>query len=218
MPKFVLRFMLIGLTILVFISFSYQKIVDCIVATIDREIISLLDLKIYEEFILTEEEIKDGVEKVLEKVIEIKLVAREGQKEISLNQEEILQALDDLFHWRGEEKVREKMKSYGLSLDDLEGYLREKLIYKKMINLHSSLQVGVTLKEIENYYHQKYVIESQDKKMEPPPLIKVLVEIENQIRQAKIREQMADWIRGLKDKTSIKVNQSCLKLIEREGL
>lgn len=199
-----------------FLQFNSQKMVDCLVATIDREVITLFDVKIYREFILDEAEEIKGSEKILEKIIEIKLLAKEGRREIGVDQYEMLKAIDDLFRRQGEEKVREKMKLYGLSLVDLESYLQEKLLYEKMISLHSSLQLGVTLKEIESYYLQKYVMAYQDKKEEPPPLVEVITEIENQIRQAKIKEQMSDWLKGLKEKATIKINHDCLKLIERE--
>lgn len=199
-----------------FLHFTSQKIVDCLVATVDREIITLFDVKIYRDFLLDmQEEIKES-EKILEKIIEIKLLAKEGRREISLDQNEMIKALDDLFRRQGEEKVREKMKLYGLSLLDLENYLQEKLLYEKMISLRSSQPLGVTIKEIENYYLQKYVTEYRNRKEEPPPLVEVISEIENQIRQAKIKEQMADWIKDLKEKAAIKINQDCLKLIERE--
>lgn len=199
-----------------FSSSSEQKIVDCIAATVDREIITLVDIKIYREFILLAGKKTIDPEEFLGKIVEIRLVAREAKKELSLNQEEILQALDDLFRLMGEEKVRERMRAYGLSLSDLEIYLREKLLYDKMLAHRASQQVSVTLKEIENYYLEKYIADSKTKKEEVRPLVEVISEIENRIRQDKIREQMNIWIKGLKDRALIKINQSCLKMLEEE--
>ncbi len=213
--KIPLLFFLFILLLPVFLNSDKQKIVDCLAATVDREIITLLDIKIYREFILIAQK-NFKSEEILEKIIEMKLVAREARKEISLNQDEILQAFDNLFKLMGEERVMEKMKAYGLSLNDLEIYLREKLLYEKMLALRTSLQIGVTLKEIENYYFEKYVADQKARKEEVRPLVEVIGEIESKIRQDKIREQVIIWIKGLKDRALININKSCLKILEGE--
>lgn len=210
-----ITYLLFILFLPIFLNCGEQKIVDCLAATVDREIITLLDIKIYKEFILMVKKI-DNPEEILEKIIEIKLVAKEAKKEISFNQDEMVQALDELFRLVGEERVREKMKAFGLSLSGLEIYLREKLLYEKMLALKASQQVSVTLKEIENYYLEKYVVDQRAKKEEVRPLVEVIGEIENKIRQDKIREQVIIWIKGLKDRALINIIQSCLKALESE--
>lgn len=218
MKKYIkIFFYLLILPLPIFSSFGKQRIVDCLAATVDREIITLVDIKIYREFILLAEKKSLDPEETLEKIIEMKLVAREAKKELSLNQEEILQALDDLFRLMGEERVRQRMAAYGLSLRDLEIYLKEKLFYEKMLALRANQQVTVTLREIENYYLEKYVADQKAKKEEARPLVEVISQIENRIRQDKIREQVVIWISGLKNRALIKINQSCLKMLESEG-
>lgn len=211
-----LLFYLSILLLPIFSSFGDQKIVDCLAATVDREIITLVDIKIYREFILLAEKKNIDPEEILEKIIEMKLVAREAKKELSLNQEEVLQAIDDLFRLMGEERVRERMRAYGLSLSDLEIYLKEKWLYEKMLAHRANQQVSVTLREIENYYLENYVADQKAKKEEIRPLVEVISEIEKKIRQDKIREQVVIWIKGLKDRAIIKINQSCLKMLEGE--
>jgi len=198
-------------------GFSAQKVVDCLAATVDREVITLLDLKIYREFVFLPKEIAADPEKILEKIIEMKLVSREARKELSFNHNGMIKALDDLFRLKGEENVRARMMTYGLTLKDLEIYLQEKWFYEEMLARRQSQQVNVTLKEIENYYLEKYLVERKAAQEEARPLVEVIGEIERKIRQDKIKEQIALWIKGLKDRAVIKINQDCLKMLEREA-
>jgi len=209
-------FILLLLSTLTDSGFSAQKVVDCLAATVDREVITLLDLKIYREFVFLPEETAADPERILERIIEMKLVAREARKELSFDHDRIIKALDDLFRLKGEEKVRARMKIYGLSLKDLEIYLQEKWFYEEMLARRQSQQVNVTLREIENYYLEKYLAEKKATQEEAKPLVEVIGEIERRIRQDKIKEQFALWIKGLKDRAVIKINQDCLKMLERE--
>jgi len=218
MKKFIcFHFILLLLLILTGSGLSAQKVVDCLAATVDREVITLLDLKIYRELIFLPAESAADPEKILEKIIEIKLVAREARKELSFGHEEMSRALDDLFKLKGEEKVRARMETYGLTLKDLESYLKEKWFYEEMLARRQTQQVNVTLKEIENYYLERYLAEKKAAREEARPLVEVIGEIERRIRQDKIKEQIALWIKGLKDRAIIKINQDCLKMLEREA-
>lgn len=196
-----------------------QRVVDCLVATVNQEIITLLDLKIFREFILTPAA-QGGLspEELLNKVIEIKLVVQAAKGEVSLSPEEVAGLRREIFQAKGEESIRERLSFFGLSEPELEAYLKEKLLYEKIIALHSSLKTSVTLREIEAYYAERYIPEEKLRGREPRPLVEVAGEVENQIRQEKLRRQLEDWKEGLRKKALIRVRNECLQFLDRSEI
>ncbi len=198
---------------------SRAQIVDCLVASVDGQIITLSDLKIIDEFIFHP---SPGValapNQLLEKVIEMKIIVASAKTEATVAAEEIDQAKQTIFLTLGEERVKQRMFFYGLTAKDLEPYLREKLLYEKIIASRSNQRVNVTLREIEAYYSEKYLVEQQVKSLPPQPLIEILPTIEARLRQEKVRRQLEEWIAGLKKQAIIRLYQDCLHYFERGGL
>lgn len=191
-----------------------QELVDCLVATVNREVITLTDLKIYREFLFSSSsEVSSSAEQLLNKVIEIKLVVNASRQEVDVTQEEVNALRQKIFSVGGEEHLRQRLNFFGLSQAGLEAYLQEKILYEKIIALHSSLQTSVTLREIEAYYSEKYLPEEKLKGREPRPLVEVVTEIESQIRQEKQRRQLEAWKEGLRKAALIRVNQDCLQFL-----
>jgi len=198
---------------------SRPKIVDCLVASVNGQIITLTDLKIIDEFIFRP---SSGVAldpgQVLEKVIEMKIIVASAKTEATVTAEEIEHAQQTIFLALGEERVKQRMIFYGLTAKDLETYLREKLLYEKIIASRSNQRVNVTLREIEAYYSEKYLGEQQAKGLPPQPLIEILPTIEARLRQEKLRRQLEEWVAGLKKQAVIRLYQDCLRYFERGGL
>lgn len=193
-----------------------QEVVDCLVATVNQEIITLTDLKIFREFLLTSP--AGGwlsPEQLLNKVIEIKVVVQAAKGEVSLSPEEVAAFRREVFQAGGDEHISERLRFFGLAEAEFEAYLKEKLLYEKIISLHSSLKTGVTLREIEAYYTERYIPEEKLRGREPRPLIEVAGEVERQIRQEKLRRQLEDWKEGLRKRVLIRVNNECLQFIDR---
>ncbi len=207
-------FSLIILVMFLTVSSPAQEIVDCLVASVGEEAITLTDLRIFREFILlpfSRSELTP--EQLLAKVMDIKVVVKLARMEAEVSQEEVRQAIEFLGQTVGWEHLRQRLEFYGLSMSQLEDYWREKLLYEKIISLRSSLRVSVTLREIETYYAEKYVAEKKAKKEEVKPLVEIVSEIEAQLRQEKTRQQVENWVESLKGQTTIRIRPDCLKFL-----
>ena len=101
------------------------------------------------------------------------------------------------------EEVEEKLKKFGLDWDDLREYLREKIIYQKIINRRFGQGVIVSLEEIEDYYKQRYVPSQKEIGVEPKPMLEILNEIEFTLKQEKVQSRIEDWLKNLKANADI---------------
>ena len=90
--------------------------------------------------------------------------------------------------------------------DDLREYIRDKIIYQKIINRRFGQAVIVSLEEIEDFYKGRYVPSQKEREVEPKPMMEILKEIESTIKQEKAMSNVKDWINNLKIQADILIN------------
>ncbi len=189
--------------------FSSEEVIDRLVAVVNEEVITLTDLKIAEAFGVYDEELENGEgnrhSRILEKLIDQKLVMQLSGEEISVADEELEEALRRMTEKLGKSEVDGKMAEFGLAWDDLKECVQEKILYQTIIAQKFSKVNPVSVKEIEDYYQRTYVPAQKGKGAEPKPMMEILAEIESSIKQEKIKTQVEDWITNLKEKSDIQI-------------
>lgn len=211
-------FFFLGILILPFflsMLSSVAEVVDCIVARIDSEIITLTDVRISQAFGLGSGSdfpaTTAGLRRCLEGAIDRKVVIHLAPVKVTVSDAEV----DDL---RKRIKARfsptdweRKLEAFGLNEEDLNPYLREILLADKIITLRFSQSAEVTLKEIEAYYENIYRPEEEARGRKPMAMIQVLGEIESRIRKEKTEKQVSLWIENLRRQSEVWINVSCLE-------
>jgi len=185
------------------------------VAVVNEQVITLTDLRIVETFGLYDKEVKEKAENprllIMERLIGQKLVIHSVREEVYFEKEELDSYLRGIIERMGFEQVERNLEEFGLNWDDLRTYIKEKIIYEKIISRKISQRIIVSLEEIEDYYRQSYVPSQKEKGLEPKPMMELLNEIESAIRQEKIKTQIEDWIKNLKKKADIQIKEDSLR-------
>lgn len=189
-----------------FAHYSLAETVDYIVAVVNEKVITLTDMRIAETFCLYDEEIDPGAENIrqllLEMMIDQKLVVLLAGGE-SVEKEVVDSFQDKIIEKMGSGELEKKLEEFGLDRDDLREYIRDKIIYQKIINRRFGQGVIVSLEEIEDFYKGRYVPSQKEKEVEPKPMMEILKEIESTIKQEKAMSNVKDWINNLKTQVDI---------------
>ncbi len=189
-----------------FTYYCLSETVDRIVAVVNEKVITLTDMRIAETFCLYDEEIDPGAENIqmllLEMMVDQKLVVLLAGGE-TVEKEEMDSFRDKIIEKMGSGELEKKLEEFGLDRDDLREYIRDKIIYQKIINRRFGQGVIVSLEEIEDFYKGRYVPSQKEREVEPKPMMEILKEIESTIKQEKARSNVKDWINNLKTQADI---------------
>ncbi len=194
----------------VFFSFNRsQEVIDRIAAVVNEYVITLSDVKIAESFELFDEENvsqNPDIFVILDWLINQKLVLGLTQESRSIEPEAVEAAYQSLLLKLGNEVVKTKLDSFDLKKEDLKDYLIEIILFQEIIEDRFGMAVRVSLREIEDYYRDKYVLLPRDlKSREQLPLMEVLEEIESAIKKEKIKILVEEWLKNLRREADIQI-------------
>jgi hypothetical protein len=196
------------------------QVVDCVLADVDHQAVTLSDIRIIRAFGLdgsgVPEKPRFSPREVLERVIDRKVVISDAQGELSVTPDKVAAALSELRAGFPPGAFADRLAEFGLKAEDLEPYLEEDLLYRAIIDQRFGRRVAVTLAEIETYYEQTYVPSREKAGLPPEPLVDILEPIEAALRNAKIAAEVRTWIDGLRGQAEVVVKTDCLKILEEE--
>lgn len=188
---------------------GWQEVVDRIVAVVNDEVITLTDLNLVETFGLYESPIdKQGADvqrHILDQLINQKLVIQLTSEDVMLEEEEVESALSQVIQRMEPGEAEKALLRFGLDWDDLKSYLREKILYQKIISNRFDQGIFVRLEEIEVYYEQIYIPSQRARGFEPQPLTEMLDQIEREIKREKKETQVREWVNNLKREANIQI-------------
>lgn len=192
--------------------YGQGEVVDRIVAVVNDEVITLTDVNIIQRFGLFDElEESPDVDRqtqILHRLIDQKLVVQLASERIKVDEEEIETFLSDIVQRTDPELAGETLLQFGLDWDDLKSYIREKLLFQKIVSQRFSRGVIVSIEEIEEYYEQVYIPSQRDRGLNPQPMIELLDRIEGELKRVKIENQVQEWIANLKREANIQIKIS----------
>ncbi|MDH7511985.1 MAG: hypothetical protein QHH14_03445 [Clostridiales bacterium] len=194
---------------------GFSQVVDCIAAKVNEDIITLSDIRILQAFGIGKGEPgrvgAQSLEQTLEQAVNRRVVIELVPENIVVSANEVDQLLQRLKKNLGPVEWQLKLDEFGLEEDDLKAYLREVLVYDRIISLRFSQSAAVSLKEIENYYYDVYQPAQKAMGEEPKPMIQILDDIESEIRKGKMESQVALWIKNLRQQAEVSINLRCLE-------
>jgi hypothetical protein len=196
-------------------SRSQPQVVDCILAVVNKQVITLADLRLVDRFGVYEMEGKaeaaDRPARLLDKLIDQKVVLDLAAGNKAAEKAKVESSLQSIIGRLGPEKARAELDAFGLAADDVKPYLEEKILYEAIISQRFVQGASVNLKEIEAYYEETYVPAQKKLGQEPRPMIAVLDTIESGIKKVKAEAQVALWIKNLRKQAEIEIRTDCLK-------
>jgi len=193
----------------------HPQVVDCIVAEVNGEALTLTDIRILNEFAISPEPwvgtkprtLRQTMEEAINRRVVIGLV----REETEVTQQE---ADDLLVRWKGRFRAgqwEERLAAYGFQEEALKPYLEEMLRYVKTIDVRFGPEVEIDPQEIERHYQEVYVPSERAMGREPKPLVQVTAEIESRIKHEKAEQQAATWVRSLRAQAEVRINERCLE-------
>lgn len=189
--------------------------VNSIVAIVNDEVITLLDVLVTVEFGLARAEAADAEtdprQAALEALIDRKIVLDLAREARGADRAEITAAAAELKRSMGEEIFAAKLAKLGLSAQGLEPYLEERILYERALDMRFSQNVPVSLTEIERHYRDIYVPEQTRLGRAVEPLERAGEAIEAKLRAGRRTQQMNTWVRDLRKRADIQIKKDRLK-------
>jgi len=191
------------------------QMVNCIVAVVNGEIITLLDVEIAAEFGLGDDPAAgpgaDPRLAALDALIDRKVVLSLAREVQGLSGEELDAASAELRAAVGEDAFAAKLKKFGLDSRDLEPYLEDRILYERALDLRFSQSIPVSVTEVERHYRDIYVPEQARLGAGAEPLDRIAGAIESRIRGEQRDRQTASWVLDMRQRADIQIKKDCLK-------
>jgi len=189
--------------------------VNCLVALVGGQPVTLLDLEVAREFGFFDPALEgaagDPRLAVLEALIGQKAVLGMAREAVPTGPDDLDLALGALREKLGPAALAAKLRKFGLGEDDLRPYLEERLRYEKVVSARFSMTIPVSRGEAEAYYRDVYVPEQRAKGLAPGPLETALPVLEARIREKARARNVAEWVRAVRDQAEVRINKDCLK-------
>jgi hypothetical protein len=189
--------------------------VNCLVAFVNGQALTLTDLQIAQEFGLYDRDIEgrsgDLRLAVLDALIDQKVVLEMARGPAAVGKDELSLALGALRDKLGPAVFRIRLRTFGLAEDDLRPYLEDKIRFTRAISARFSAVIPVSRGDVEKFYREVYGPEQRAKGLEPESLEIVLQGLEARIRDNLKARKVAEWIRNIRAQAEVRINKDCLK-------
>jgi hypothetical protein len=189
--------------------------VNCLVAVVGGQPVTLLDLRVAQEFGLFDRNVAAAAGEtpsaVLEALIGQKLVVAMAREAGPGGTDEIERALAALREKLGPEAFTDKLRKFGLREADLRPYIEERLRYERVVSARFAAPIAVSRGEVEKFYRDVYAPEQRAKGLEPDPLETAVTVLEGRVRAEIRARKAAEWVRTIRSQAEVRVNLDCLK-------
>jgi hypothetical protein len=140
-------------------------------------------------------------------VVEMIILERAKELDLSISGEEINKAVSEIKSDYPEDTFEKALLEYAVSYESWEARLKTRLLMQKVIDNELKNQIAITPEDIASYYEKHY--EATDADAESIGADKDINEnIIKHLRQQKAEQAYKVWIKELKGKYSIEINES----------
>ncbi len=194
---------------------AWSQTVNCLVAFVNGQALTLMDLEIVREFGLFDETVggRNGDDRlaVLDALIDRKLVLDVARGPAGIGPDDVSRALEGLRERLGAGPFQAKLRKFGLAEDDLRPYLEDRLKYARTVAARFSVGVAVSRGDVEKFYRDVYTPEQTAKGFNPEPIGSVFPDLEARIRDDARTRKVTEWIRNIRAQAEVRINRDCLK-------
>ncbi len=188
--------------------FSSEILLDRIIAIVNNEIITMTDLelaiRLYPTFRDPKEDEKQFYNRVLDELINYKIVFLEYQNEFTISENEYFNVQTMIVKKVGSYRILLNiLNKYNMNWQDLKEFIKYKIIYDKVIKNKLQLKIFVNYKEIEDFYKNNYLPVQKSLNIEPKSLIEIAPLIEEHITNLRKNKILKEWIQELRKNYNI---------------
>lgn len=185
-------------------------LVDKIAALVNEEIITIHDIErviIFYPVLRQKNETEENFYfRVLSDLINYKMIYLEFSDEFNLSEEDFEQVQTSILKKAGSlEKLLALLNNFTMSWSDFQNFIREKVLYEKVLKEKFQMEITVPFNEIENFYNNDYIPSQQRLGLIPQNLVEMAPVIEKYLRQLRTEEQLSTWLNNLRSNYNIEI-------------
>jgi hypothetical protein len=185
-------------------------LVDKIAAIVNDEIITIHDIEraiaFYPVLRQKNETEENFYFRVLSDLITYKVLYLEFSDEFKQSEEDFEQVQAPILKKSGSlEKLLAVLSNFTMSWSDFQDFVKEKVLYEKVLREKFQMEITVPFSDIEKFYHDDYFPLQQRLGLAPQTLVEMAPLIEKYIRQLRTEEQLSTWLNDLRANYKIEV-------------
>ncbi len=177
-------------------------IIDQIAASVNEEIITRSDMdkaiRFYPYFRKKGESDRVFYLNVLQDLINHKMVYLEYSEEVTLKEEDYIEEETSIIKKIGSyEQLMALLQQYDMLWRDLREFIKEKVVYEKVLKQKFQLQIAIDFQEIEAFYNEQYLPQQVSLQLKPKTVIEMAPFIEAKLRKDRTEERLAGWLKEI---------------------
>ncbi len=185
-------------------------LVDKIAATVNEEIITILDIERAIAFFPVLRQVNESEEsfyfRVLGDLISHKVIALEYGDEFNLNEEDFEFVQMQILQKAGSlEKLLAELGDFSMVWSDFEEFIREKVLYEKVLREKFPMELTIPFAEIEEFFNRDYLPSQQQLGLEPRSLAEMAPLIEKYLRKLSTEKQLSSWLSEIRSVFRIEI-------------
>ncbi|MCU0237155.1 MAG: hypothetical protein MUC72_08750 [Acidobacteria bacterium] len=185
-------------------------LVDKIAATVNNEIITVHDIERAIAFFPLQRREDEPEEnfffRVLNELITHKVISLEYGDEFNLGEEDFEAVQTQLLQRSGSlEQLLATLGQFAMSWGDLEGFIREKVLYEKVLREKFPLELAIPFEEIEEFFQRDYLPSQLQLGLEPRSLAEMAPQIEKYLRTLRMEKQQSAWLGEIRSAYKVEI-------------
>jgi hypothetical protein len=185
-------------------------LVDKIAAQVNEEIITVHDIERAVAFFPLLRQNNESEEnfyfRVLGDLINYKVIALEYGDEFNLGEEDFETVQTQILQKAGSlEKLLATLNNFAMSWNDFEEFIREKVLYEKVLREKFPMELTIPFAEIEEFYNGDYLPSQVHLGLEPQSLAEMTPQIEKYLRKLRTEKQLSAWLNDIRSPYKIEI-------------
>jgi hypothetical protein len=185
-------------------------LVDKIAAQVNDEIITVHDIERAIAFFPLLRQNNESEEnfyaRVLGDLITYKAIALEYGDEFNLSDEDVEIVQTQILQKAGSlEKLLATLSNFAMSWSDFQAFIREKVLYEKVLREKFPMELSIPFAEIEEFYNHDYLPSQERLGLEPQSLAEMTPQIEKYLRKLRTEKQLSTWLSDIRSAFQIEI-------------
>ncbi|HOW44807.1 MAG TPA: hypothetical protein PK919_06515 [Candidatus Aminicenantes bacterium] len=185
-------------------------LVDRIAAQVNDQIITLHDIERAVALFPVQRRENESEDqfflRTLEDLITCKVIALEFGSEFTVNEEDREAVQRQILQKAGSlEALRATLEGFAMSWGDFEAFIREKVLYEKVLREKFPAELIIPFEEIEEYYNRVFLPSRLQMGLEPQSLVEMAPQIESYLRRQRVEKQLSDWLNEIRSTYRIEI-------------
>jgi hypothetical protein len=178
-------------------------LVDKIAAQVNEEIITVHDIEraiVFFPLLRQNNESEENFHlRVLNDLITYKVITLEYGDEFNLSEEDFEAVQTQILQKAGSlEKLLAELNDFAMSWSDFQSFIREKVLYEKVLREKFPMELTIPFEEIEEFYNRDYLPSQSRLGLEPQSLAEMTPQIEKYLRKLRMEKQLSAWLSDIR--------------------